>query len=88
MTTPHGSSPAHPLFAVAMLRIALELKKNADAPLEALVEQVTERMRLDGPAFRKHLELNLGLLRANARPPSLSPEAAPARAPRRRTQRG
>jgi hypothetical protein len=76
---------ANPLFAVAMLRIALELKKPSAEPVDALVEKVVARMQLDGAAFRAFLERNLGLLRAAA--PVKAPAVA-ASAPRRRTQRG
>lgn len=85
-----SSSPsADPLFAVAMLRIALELKKNPHAQLEPIVAQVAARMRLDEVAFRRYLEVNLGLLRTSSQrlaAPLKDRAAAPARS--RRTQRG
>lgn len=85
------SSPsADPLFAVAMLRIALDLKKNPALELEQAVSQVSARMKLDELAFRRYLEANLGLLRTStqrqAQPLKARPAPAPARP--RRTQRG
>lgn len=74
-----------------MLRIALELKKNPQAELEQSVAQVVARMRLDGDAFRRYLESNLGLLRASTQrvaAPALKARPAPAPARSRRTQRG
>ena len=84
------SSPStDPLFAVAMLRIALELKKNPEAQLEQVASQVAARMHLDELAFRRYLEVNLGLLRTSTQrlaAPLKARAAAPARV--RRTQRG
>ena len=82
---------AEPLFAVAMLRIALELKKEPTQDLEALVAQTALRMRLDAEAFRRHLQANLGLLRTTAKrafAAEVSPRPVRAPARSRRTQRG
>ena len=78
---------AAPLFAVAMLRIALELNKDPQLDLEATAARVATRMRLDVQAFRRHLEVNHGLLRTTAQAAlTVQPARAPARS--RRTQRG
>lgn len=97
MTRPRAESSSDPLFAVALLRIALELKKSPDASLDALTSQVAARMKLDEGVFRRFLEGNLGLLKATATrahvpapattPVDVSAKAeAPARS--RRTGRG
>ena len=53
----------NPLFGVAMLKIALELKRNSATPLESIIRNVVERMRLDEPDFRRFLRAQGGLLR-------------------------
>lgn len=96
MTRPgRAAAPASadPLFAVAMLRIALELKKSPSATLESAVDQVVARMGLPAEAFGRYLEQNLGLLRATtqrafASAVSAPAQAVPAPARPRRTQRG
>ena len=55
-----------PLYGVAMLKIAMELKKADARPLDELVTGVLARMRLDEDEFRAFLELNGGLLRTIA----------------------
>lgn len=57
---------ASPLFGVAMLRIAMELKKADDRPLDELISGVLSRMKLDEAEFRSYLERNGGLLRTIA----------------------
>jgi hypothetical protein len=55
----------NPLYGVAMLRIALELKKSAEASvgtLDAIVSKVAARMGLIEPDFRAFLVSNRGLL--------------------------
>ena len=81
---------ADPLFAVAMLRIALELKKNLTDPLDVIAARVAQRMRLDAAAFRAYLDGNLGLLKSAGPRVTAKPvaRAVPAHAPRRRTQQG
>ena len=55
-----------PLYGVAMLKIAMELKK-ADAPsLDELIASVLKRMNLDEKAFRSFVAANDGLLRTVA----------------------
>jgi hypothetical protein len=55
-----------PLYGVAMLKIAMELKKADALPLEELMSGVLKKMRLDEKEFRSFLEHNGGLLRTIA----------------------
>lgn len=55
------------LWAVAMLRVAMELKRPGARSLDEIVEQVAARMDLPRVTFRSYLETNLGLLRTSAR---------------------
>lgn len=67
--TDTGLSPevaASPLYGVAMLKIAMELKKADARPVDELIHGVLTRMRLDEGEFRRFLEANGGLLRAIA----------------------
>jgi hypothetical protein len=57
---------ASPLYGVAMLKIAMELKKADAKPVDELITGVLTRMRLDETEFRRFLEANGGLLRAIA----------------------
>lgn len=57
---------ASPLYGVAMLKIAMELKKADARPVDELIHGVLSRMRLDEGEFRRFLEANGGLLRAIA----------------------
>ena len=57
---------ASPLYGVAMLKIAMELKKADARPVDELITGVLTRMRLDEAEFRRFLEANGGLLRAIA----------------------
>jgi hypothetical protein len=59
-------SPDDPLCAVAMLRVAVEMKKPDARGLDEIIEGVLERMRLDREAFRRFLAENGQLLRASA----------------------
>ncbi len=52
----------NPLFGVAMLKIALELKKEASVPIEDLVARVARKMHLDETAFGAFLKHNAALL--------------------------
>ena len=54
------------LIGVAMLKIAMELKKADARPVDELIHGVLTRMRLDEGEFRRFLEANGGLLRAIA----------------------
>ena len=57
---------ASPLYGVAMLKIAMELKKTDALPVDELIHGVLTRMRLDETEFRRFLESHGGLLRAIA----------------------
>lgn len=57
---------ASPLYGVAMLKIAMELKKADARPVDELIHGVLTKMRLDEADFRRFLEANGGLLRAIA----------------------
>jgi hypothetical protein len=57
---------ASPLYGVAMLKIAMELKKADAAPLDELITGVLARMSLPEEAFREYLSANGGLLRTIA----------------------
>lgn len=56
-----------PLYGVAMLKIAMELKKPNAAALEEIVSGVLAKMHLSEEIFRQYLEQNGGLLRTIAR---------------------
>jgi hypothetical protein len=68
------------LYAVALLRVALELKRNPASGLEACIHSVAERMRLNEGRLRTFLLRHVDALEG----------VAPARAsaPGRRTPRG
>ena len=55
-----------PLYGVAMLKIAMELKKAEPKPLEELISSVLQKMNLDEKAFRSFVAANDGLLRTVA----------------------
>jgi hypothetical protein len=55
------------LWAVAMLRVAMELKRPGARGFEEIVEEVAARMDLPKAAFRSYLATDLGLLRTSAR---------------------
>ncbi len=57
---------ASPLYGVAMLKIAMELKKADARPVDELITGVLTKMRLDEADFRSFLEANGGLLRSIA----------------------
>jgi len=60
-----------PMYGVALLKIAMELKRAPQAGLDEILKGVLERMRLDEPAFRRFLEQNGGLLRQIAQKKAL-----------------
>jgi hypothetical protein len=60
-----------PMYGVALLKIAMELKRTPSAGLDEILSGVLSRMRLDEPAFRRFLEQNGGLLRAIAQKKAL-----------------
>lgn len=69
-TTQAAGTPAEvvasPLYGVAMLKIAMELKKAEARPLDELIKGVLGRMSLDEDEFRAYLSANGGLLRTIA----------------------
>lgn len=56
-----------PLFGVAMLKIAMELKKPNAKGLDEILSGVLAKMSVSEAAFRAYLEQNGGLLRSIAR---------------------
>jgi hypothetical protein len=56
-------APVSPLYGVALLRIALELKKPRSGSLDTIIRRVMARMDLEEAPFRAWLEQNEGLLR-------------------------
>ena len=57
---------ASPLYGVAMLKIAMELKKADAAPVDDLITGVLRRMNLPEGDFRAFLAMNGGLLKTIA----------------------
>jgi hypothetical protein len=55
------------LYGVAMLKIALELKKSKTESVENLIRLVLGKMRIDETEFMTFLDANGGLLRTIAR---------------------
>ena len=55
-----------PLYGVAMLKIAMELKKADARPVDELITGVLQRMNLPEADFREFLRLNGGMLRTIA----------------------
>ena len=55
-----------PLFGVAMLKIAMELKKPSAKGLDEILTGVLQKMNVSESAFRAFLEKNGGLLRTIA----------------------
>jgi hypothetical protein len=56
----------NPLYGVAMLKIAMELKKPDAGALDDILKGVLSRMRLSEDEFRSYLGRNGGLLRTIA----------------------
>jgi hypothetical protein len=61
--TPPREVSDNPLYGVAMLKIAMELKKPDAGALDDILKGVLIKMRLSEDTFRKYLEKNGGLLR-------------------------
>lgn len=55
-----------PLYGVAMLKIAMELKKPGAGDLDQILTGVLKRMNLSEADFRSYLEQNGGMLRTIA----------------------
>jgi len=60
-----------PMYGVALLKIAMELKRTPASGLDDILKGVLRRMRLDEPEFRRFLEQNGGLLRQIAQKKAL-----------------
>lgn len=58
---------AEALYGVALLKLALELKKPGAPELDVLVPGVVRRLGLDESAFRAWMDVNCGMLRAASR---------------------
>lgn len=58
---------AHPLYGVALLKIAMELKKDPDRAVETVVGNVVAAMGFDGRDFSRYLTRHMGLLVATAK---------------------
>lgn len=65
--TEPSSVAASPLYGVAMLKIAMELKKPEPRALAEIMSGVLAKMRIPEPEFMRFLEQNGGLLRTIAR---------------------
>jgi len=61
-STPHGSED--PIFGVAMLKLALELKKSKGKTLDEVLPGVLRKMRIRENDFRAYLTQNGRLLRS------------------------
>lgn len=57
-------TPPSPLFGVAMLRIAMEMKKPGSTPMEEIVGRVLQQMHLPEEGFKDFLKHNGGLLKS------------------------
>ena len=64
---PAAEPSESPLYGVAMLKIAMEMKKPGNLPLEDILKNVLSRMNLPEDAFRAYLQRNGGLLKTLAR---------------------
>ncbi len=59
---PAEQSPPDGLCGVAMLKIAMELKKRSSVPVGEVVDAVLSTMAIDPSAFRKYLASRGGVL--------------------------
>lgn len=59
---PREADPIQGLFGVAMLKIAVELKKSGSAPIDEVVDSVLSRMSIEPAEFRKYLASQGGVL--------------------------
>ncbi len=68
--TPQEALPGQvedsPLYGVAMLKIAMELKKQDARGLDEILQGVLSKMNLSEEQFRKFMSQNQGLLRSIA----------------------
>lgn len=61
------------LWPIAMLRIAMELKRPGAPGLEEIVDGVVARMGISKDQFERYLSEHLGLLREDARKKGYAP---------------
>ena len=61
------------LWAIAMLRIAVELKRPNAPGLDEIIEGIAARMGIPQDEFRRYLDANVGLLKATARKRGYAP---------------
>lgn len=62
-----GDPREDPMFGVALLKIAMQLRRNPAAGAEAVVDGVIAAMGFPPETFRRYVEKNLGLLVTMAR---------------------
>jgi hypothetical protein len=55
-------SAAEGLCGVAMLKVAMELKKRPSVPVDSVVQDVLRAMGIDAAAFRKYVANQAGVL--------------------------
>lgn len=63
---PAKSESASPLYGVAMLKIAMEMKKPGNRSLDDILDSVLAKMNLPEEEFRGWMQRNGGLLRTIA----------------------
>jgi hypothetical protein len=61
--TPEPTPEAEPLYGVALLKMALELKRRQDGSVDEILRGVLARMRLPEDEFRAWLSQQGGLLK-------------------------
>ena len=59
--------PDEDLFAVAMLKVAMELKRDKAAGFERIFENTLAAMQVDRVSFRAYLERNLSTLKTTVK---------------------
>jgi len=62
-----ATSELTPVYAAALLKISLELKRPDARGLDAVLAQVLDGLGIDPAAFRAYLTRNFSLLQATAR---------------------
>lgn len=58
--------PDQELYAVAMLKVAMELKRDKAVGFEQIFENTLQAMSVDRETFRAYLQRNLGVLKSTA----------------------
>jgi hypothetical protein len=67
------SVEADGLWPIAMLRIAMELKRPGAPGLEHIIDGVVDRMGIEKSQFERYLDEHLGILRDQARENGYAP---------------